>query len=81
MDLLESGDFIMADRGFHIEDLALLGVRLNIPPFLNALINMKPHLPPSGTYRGKGGDLTSMMFKFIPPQVNFLQSNPRFYPG
>ena len=34
-DLLESGDSVMADRGFDIEeDLILRGVRLNIPPYL-----------------------------------------------
>lgn len=35
LDLLQSGDSVMADRGFDIEDdLILRGVRLNIPPFL-----------------------------------------------
>ena len=35
IDLLESGDSVMADRGFNIEDdLIVKGVHLNIPPFL-----------------------------------------------
>ena len=34
LDLLEIGDEIMADKGFDIQDL--LGVKLNIPPFLNS---------------------------------------------
>ena len=35
LDLLKSGDSVMADRGFDIQDdLTLINVKLNIPPFL-----------------------------------------------
>lgn len=35
LDLLEHGDSIMADQGFNIQDdVTLLGVLVNIPPFL-----------------------------------------------
>lgn len=36
LDRLETGDEIMADKGFVIQDLlSPIGVRLNIPPFLD----------------------------------------------
>ena len=35
LDMLQRGDSIMADKGFDImEDLAPIGLKLNIPPFL-----------------------------------------------
>ena len=41
LDLLEPGDSVMADRGFDIEeDLVLLGVKLNIPPFLRGKLQL-----------------------------------------
>ena len=41
LHLLQSGDSIMADRGFDIEEnLAPLGVKLNIPPFLKEDSNL-----------------------------------------
>jgi len=41
LEKMESGDEIMADKGFQIQDLlAPLGVRLNIPPFLNNKVQM-----------------------------------------
>ena len=42
LSLLQSGDEIMADRGFTIENLLTpLGVRLNIPPLLGQREQMK----------------------------------------
>ena len=41
LNLLESGDSVMADRGFDIEeDLVLLGAKLNIPPFLRGIAQL-----------------------------------------
>ncbi|XP_068756179.1 uncharacterized protein [Montipora capricornis] len=36
----ENGDTVMADKGFTIEDILPLGVKLNIPPFLGANAQM-----------------------------------------
>ena len=42
LHLLESGDSVMAGRGFDIQDeLTPLGVRLNIPPFLKGKTQLK----------------------------------------
>ena len=41
LDRLETGDEIMADKGFVIQDLlSPIGVRLNIPPFLDSKVQM-----------------------------------------
>ena len=41
LDKLETGDEIMADKGFTIQDLLTpIGVRLNVPPFLNSQAQM-----------------------------------------
>ena len=41
LEKLECGDEIMSDKGFQIQDLlAPLGIRLNIPPFLNSKVQM-----------------------------------------
>lgn len=39
---LESGDTIMADRGFEIDDMLPEGVRCNIPPFLGGRDQLEP---------------------------------------
>jgi len=38
----ENGDMIMADKGFTIEDLLPLGVKVNYPPFLGNNAQMTP---------------------------------------
>ena len=44
LELLESGDTVMADRGFNIQDdLIPLGVRVNIPPFLRGKEQLEPN--------------------------------------
>ena len=41
LDLLEPRDSVMADCGFDIEEhLVLLGVKLNIPPFLRGKLQL-----------------------------------------
>lgn len=43
LDLLQSGDSVMADKGFDImENLAPIGVKLNIPPFLRGKSQLHP---------------------------------------
>ena len=43
LELLESGDTVMADRRFNIQDdLTPLGVRVNIPPFLRGKEQLEP---------------------------------------
>lgn len=43
LELLQSGDSVMADRGFNIQDdLTPLGVRVNIPPFLSGKQQLEP---------------------------------------
>ena len=42
MAKLESGDSIMADRGFEVDDLLPKGVRCNIPPFLGGRDQLEP---------------------------------------
>lgn len=41
LELLESGDNVMADRGFEIEDILLDGVTFNIPPFKGSSHQLK----------------------------------------
>ena len=41
-----------------------------------AFINMKPHPPPPGTYRGKGRDLTSLMLNFPTHRSTFAIKSP-----
>ena len=42
LNLRESGDQVMADRGFDIENEMPLGVGLNIPPFLDGAPQLSP---------------------------------------
>ena len=58
LDLLESGDNVMADRGFNIQDLLAplrvsLRVSLNIPPFMNNVSQMAPKDGSKGCYQGQ----------------------------
>mmetsp|Transcript_41415 Transcript_41415/g.66549 ORF Transcript_41415/g.66549 Transcript_41415/m.66549 type:complete len:87 (+) Transcript_41415:618-878(+) len=39
---LQSGDGVMADKGFHIEkEIEALGLKINIPPFASCSAQMK----------------------------------------
>ena len=43
LELLQSGNSVIADKGFDItEDLAPIGVKLNIPPFLRGKCQIHP---------------------------------------
>ena len=43
LQLLETGDTVMADRGFDMQDdLTPLGVKLNMPPFLKGKSQLTP---------------------------------------
>ena len=46
-----------------------------------APINMKPHLPPPGTYRGRGGDLTLLTFIFSTYRANPTNQIPKLTRG
>ena len=46
LELLETGDCVMADHGFDIpDDLTPLGVKVNIPPFLKGKQQFQSHEP------------------------------------
>ena len=40
---IKEGDAIMADKGFDIDDLAKVKLKLNIPPFLRDKVGFEEH--------------------------------------